>query len=94
MYTINVGKAFSIASFVFARGKRGRRHTFPHAHFIVRQFNSVSKGNSVKISFEMSEVARLRLNIRNLYSRFTGQTVARISTDMDRQIFLCGLNTV
>ena len=88
MYTINVGKAFSIASFVFARGKRGRRHTFPHAHFIVRQFNSV------KISFEMSEVARLRLNIRNLYSRFTGQTVARISTDMDRQIFLCGLNTV
>merc|ERR1712187_657997 len=86
--TINVGRAFSIASFVFARGRRGKRRVFPHARFIVRQFDSVSKGSSVEISFEVSEVARLRLNIRNLYSRFTGQTVARISADMDRGEFL------
>merc|ERR1712187_441738 len=88
VYTINVGKAFSIASFVFARGKRGKRHIFPHAHFIVRQLDSVSKGSSIEISFEMSEVSRLRLNIRNLYSRFTGQTVGRISADINRGEFL------
>ena len=84
VYTINIGNAFSIASFVVARGKIGKRYVFPHAYFIVRQINTVNQRGSKGIYFEISEIEHLIVNIRNLYSGFTGQTVKCISNDIDR----------
>merc|ERR1712187_809545 len=61
--TINVGRAFSIASFVFARGRRGKRRVFPHARFIVRQLDTTRQGGSRGICFEVSEIECLIVNI-------------------------------
>ena len=84
VYTINVGNAFSIASFVVARGKIGKRFVFPRAHFIVRQLNTTHQRGSRGIYLEISEIEHLIVNIRRLYSGFTGQTVKCISNDIDR----------
>ena len=84
VYTINVGNAFSIASFVVARGKIGKRFVFPRAHFIVRQLNTTHQRGSRGIYLEISEIEHLIANIRRLYSGFTGQTVKCSSNDIDR----------
>ena len=84
VYTINVGNAFSIASFVVARGKIGKRFVFPRAHFIVRRLNTTHQRGSRGIYFEISEIEPLIVNIRRLYSGFTGQTLKCISNDIDR----------
>merc|ERR1712187_583537 len=82
--TINVGSAFSIASFVVARGKVGKRFVFPRARFIVRQLDVAHQGGCRGICFEVSEIEYLIVTIRRLYARFTGQTVECISSDIDR----------
>ena len=81
---VNVGNAFSIASFVVARGKTGKRFVFPRAHFIVRQLNTTHQKGSRGTYFEIFEIEHLIVNIQRLYSGFTGQTVKCISTDLDR----------
>jgi ATP-dependent Clp protease protease subunit len=86
--TINVGTAASIASFVVAGGKRGKRLSLPHARFIIHQPEGGNKGQATEIFAEAEEVIRLRRSIGRLYSEFTGQPLSRVARDLDRDEFL------
>ena len=86
--TINVGTAASRASFVVARGKKGKRLALPHARFIIYQPERGSKGQATEIFAEAEEVIRLRQAIGRLYSEFTGKTLDQVALDLDRDEFL------
>jgi len=86
--TINVGIAASMASFVVAGGKQGKRLALPHARFIIHQPEGRSKGQATEVFAEAQEVIRLRRTIGQLYSQFTGQPLNRIAADLDRDEFL------
>lgn len=86
--TINVGTAASMASFIVAGGKRGKRLALPHARFIIHQPEGGSKGQATEVFAEAEEVIRLRRAIGRLYSEFTGQVLNRIAIDLDRDEFL------
>jgi ATP-dependent Clp protease protease subunit len=86
--TINVGIAASIASFVVAGGKQGKRLALPHSRFIIHQPEGRSKGQATEVFAEAQEVIRLRRTIGRLYSEFTSQPLAQIAADLDRDEFL------
>ena len=86
--TINVGTAASMASFVVASGKQGKRLALPHARFIIHQPEGGSKGQATEVFAEAEEVIRLRRALGRLYSEFTGQSLGRIAIDLDRDEFL------
>jgi ATP-dependent Clp protease protease subunit len=86
--TVNVGTAASRASFVVARGRKGKRLSLPHARFIIHQPEGGSKGQATEIFAEAEEVIRLRQAIGRLYSEFTGQSLNQIAVDLDRDEFL------
>ena len=86
--TINVGTAASMASFVVAGGKLGKRLALPHARFIIHQPEGGSKGQATEVFAEAEEVIRLRRAIGYLYSEFTGQSLSRVAVDLDRDEFL------
>ena len=86
--TINVGTAASMASFVVARGKRGKRLALPHARFIIHQPEGGSKGQATEVFAEAAEVIRIRRTIGRLYAKFTQQSLIRIAVDLDRDEFL------
>jgi len=86
--TINVGTAASIASFVVARGKQGKRISLPHARFMIHQPEGGNKGQATEVFAEAEEVIRLRRSIGRLYSKFTGQPLIRVAKDLDRDEFL------
>jgi ATP-dependent Clp protease protease subunit len=86
--TINVGLATSIATFVIARGKRGKRFSLPYARFMVHQSDEKSQGSATNIFSESKETIRLRRCISQLYVTFTEQLVSRIIIDLDRGEFL------
>jgi ATP-dependent Clp protease protease subunit len=85
--TINIGIAASIASFVVAGGKQGKRLALPHARFIIHQPEGGSKGQATEVFAEAQEVIRLRRTIGHIYSIFTGQSLNRIAADLDRDEF-------
>jgi ATP-dependent Clp protease protease subunit len=86
--TINVGTAASIASFVVASGRLGKRLALPHSRFIIHQPEGRSKGQATEVFAEAEEVIRLRRAIGRLYAEFTGQPLSRIAEDLDRDVFL------
>nr|BBI28723.1 proteolytic subunit 2 of clp protease [Dinophyceae sp. MRD-151] len=85
--TINVGTAASRASFVVARGKKGKRLALPHARFIIHQPEGGSKGQATEIFTEAEEIIRLRQAIGQLYSEFTGKSLDQVALDLDREEF-------
>lgn len=86
--TICVGTAASMASFVLTGGTKGKRLAFPHSRIMIHQPEGGSQGQATQILWESEEVLRIRRQVGQIYAERTGQTLVRISKDMDRDQFM------
>ena len=86
--TLCVGTAASMASFILAGGSRGKRIAFPHSRIMIHQPEGGSQGQASEVVSESEEVVRIRRQVGKIYSSRTGQSLARISKDMDRDQFM------
>ena len=83
-----MGTAASMASFILAGGSRGKRIAFPHSRIMIHQPEGGSQGQASEVVSESEEVVRIRRQVGKIYSSRTGQSLARISKDMDRDQFM------
>jgi ATP-dependent Clp protease protease subunit len=86
--TICVGTAASMASFVLAGGKKGKRIALPHSRIMIHQPEGGGQGQASEVLSESEEVIRLRQQVGKIYSERTNQSLNRISRDMDRDQFM------
>lgn len=86
--TICVGTAASMASFVLAGGTRGKRLALPHSRIMIHQPGGGSQGQTSLVLSEAEEMLRIRDEVVSIYADRTGQTLARISQDMNRDQFM------
>lgn len=86
--TLCVGTAASMASFVLAGGKFGKRIAFPHSRIMIHQPEGGSQGQASEVISESKEVIRIRRQVGQIYSDITGQNLIQISKDMDRDQFM------
>lgn len=86
--TICVGTAASMASFVLAGGQKGKRLALPHSRIMIHQPEGGSQGQASVVVSESEEVARIRAEVVEIYSERTGQTLERISRDMNRDQYM------
>lgn len=88
VHTICVGLAASMASFVLAGGTSGLRLGFPNSRIMIHQPLGGGRGQASDVVRETRELMRLRKQIGRIYSRITGNELAKISTDLDRDYYL------
>lgn len=86
--TICVGTSASMASFILAGGARGKRLGFPHSRMMIHQPEGGSQGQAAQVLWESEEVRRIRRQVGQIYAEQTGQSLKRISKDMDRDEFM------
>lgn len=86
--TLCVGTAASMASFILTGGSRGKRIAFPHSRIMIHQPEGGSQGQASEVVSESEEVVRIRRQVGKIYSSRTGQSLSRISKDMDRDQFM------
>lgn len=86
--TISAGTAASMASFVLAGGKKGKRIALPHSRIMIHQPEGGGQGQASEVLSESDEVIRLRQQVGKIYSERTNQSLNRISRDMDRDQFM------
>jgi len=86
--TICVGTAASMASFVLAGGTRGKRLALPHSRIMIHQPGGGSQGQTSLVLSEAEEMLRIRDEVVSIYADRTGQSLSRISQDMNRDQFL------
>ena len=86
--TIGIGFAASMASFILAGGERGSRIALPHCRIMIHQPQGGMEGQASEIALEKEEILRLRKLMGRLYVDLTGQPLAVIARDLDRDTYL------
>ena len=86
--TLCTGFAASMGSFLLAAGAIGKRFALPNARIMIHQPHGGSQGVAADIEIQAREVLYLRRRLNTIYAERTGQTLARIEKDSDRDNFM------
>ncbi|MCU0547485.1 MAG: ATP-dependent Clp protease proteolytic subunit [Oscillatoriaceae cyanobacterium Prado104] len=86
--TICVGMAASMGSFLLAAGSKGKRLALPHSRIMIHQPSGGTRGQATDIEIEAREIIRIRHQLNEIYADRTGQPLAKIEKDMDRDFFM------
>jgi ATP-dependent Clp protease protease subunit len=86
--TICVGQAASAAAVLLAAGAKGKRFALPHARILIHQPHGGAQGQAVDIEIQAKEIVRMRELLDQLLAHHTGQELAKIAHDTDRDFIM------
>jgi len=82
--TICVGQCASMGAVLLAAGHEGKRYALPNSRVLIHQPLGGTQGQATDIEIQTAEILRMRESLNGILSRHTGQTMARIKKDTDR----------
>lgn len=83
--TTCVGQAASMAAVLLAAGAPKKRFSLPHSRILIHQpLMSGLSGQATDIDIHAKEILRMRAVINQLLANHSGQSVATIATDTER----------
>ena len=86
--TICYGLAASMGAFLLAGGARGKRLALPNARIMIHQPLGGAQGQAVDIEIQAKEILYLKDTPNGLLAQHTGQDLAKVAEDTDRDYFL------
>jgi ATP-dependent Clp protease protease subunit len=86
--TICMGIAASMGAFLLSAGTKGKRMSLPNARIMIHQPLGGARGQAVDIEIQAKEILFLKRSLNNLLAEHTGQTLAKIEADTDRDFFM------
>ena len=86
--TICVGMAASMGAFLLAAGQKGKRYSLPNAEIMIHQPLGGVRGQAEDIKIHAEWILRTREKLNRILSSNTGQTLAKVSRDTDRDNFM------
>ncbi len=86
--TICIGQAASAAAVLLASGTPGKRYALPHARILIHQPHGGASGQAVDIELQAKEIVRMRELLDSILAFHTGQDVAKIKGDTDRDFIM------
>ena len=86
--TICMGQAASMGSFLLAAGTKGKRYALPHARVMIHQPLAGFQGQATDIDIHAREILKMRGTLNELLSKHTGQQIAKIKEDTERDYFM------
>jgi len=86
--TICVGQAASMGAFLLSAGAKGKRYSLPNSRIMIHQPSGGAQGQSTDIQIQAKEIQRLKDSLNQLLSKHTGQDVAKVEEDTERDNFM------
>jgi ATP-dependent Clp protease protease subunit len=86
--TLCLGQAASMGAVLVTAGQKGRRYALPHSRIMLHQPLGGAQGQAVDLDIQAREILRIREELNNIFVRHTGQKLARIEKDTDRDLFM------
>lgn len=86
--TICMGLAASMGAFLLASGSKGKRYCMPNAKVMIHQPLGTSGGKSTEMSIRIREMGYHKMKLNKIISRVTGQPLAKVEVDTDRDNFM------
>lgn len=86
--TYCIGQAVAMAALLLSAGTKGKRFALPHSRIMLHQPYGGIMGTSEDIALQAKEILELKKITAALLSRFTGQTIEKISEDSERDFYM------
>ncbi len=88
VHTVCVGLAASMAAWILAAGVPGFRKASPNAEVMLHQANGGVAGPTADVQIHARRMLRWQDRLTELMAEWTGQDVARVRLDLERDHFL------
>ena len=92
--TLCIGQAASMGAFLLAAGAKGKRFALPNSRVMIHQPMGGFQGQASDIEIHAREILYLRSRLNDLMAKHTGQQVAKLERDTDRDNFLSAEESV
>jgi len=86
--TICMGQAASMGAVLLAAGAEGKRSALKNSRVMIHQPLGGSQGQAAMIEIYTKEILGIRDRLYEILAKHTGQTVAKIAKDSDRDFFM------
>jgi ATP-dependent Clp protease protease subunit len=86
--TLCMGLAASMGSFLLMAGAKGKRLALPNAKVMIHQPSGGAQGQATDIEIHAREILKTREQLNRIYADRTGQTLEKITADMERDFFM------
>ena len=86
--TVCIGMAASMGAFLLAGGAKGKRFALPNAEVMIHQPLGGARGQATEIQIAAERILKLRDKLNHMLAENTGQDLARINVDTDRDNFM------
>jgi len=86
--TICTGLAASAAALLLTSGTKGKRFMLPHAEAMLHQVMGGAQGQATEIEISARHILSIKKKINKILAHHTGQTLAKIEKDTDRDFYL------
>lgn len=86
--TYGIGLQASMGAFLLSSGAKGKRHLLPSARVMIHQPSSGAKGVATDMEISLRETLRIKELLSDIMAKNTGQKLAKIKTDMERDFWM------
>ncbi|MDA9983141.1 ATP-dependent Clp endopeptidase proteolytic subunit ClpP [Gammaproteobacteria bacterium] len=88
--TVVIGQAASMGALILAGGAKDKRHALPHSRIMIHQPWGGFQGQATDIDIHAREILHIRDRLNHILVTHTGQDLATIATDTERDNFMGG----
>jgi ATP-dependent Clp protease protease subunit len=93
--TVCLGQAASAAAVLLAAGTKGKRLALPNSRILIHQpATEGGYGQSSDLEIQAREILRIRSLMEEMLANDTGQTVEKVSKDIERDKYLTAAEAV
>lgn len=85
---IGTGWVASAGALIYAAAERENRLSLPNTRFLLHQPSGGAGGSATEIEIHAREIIRMRERLNEIFARETGQTIERISSDLERDYWM------
>jgi len=88
--TICVGMAASGAALILGTGTKGKRLALPNSEILIHQVHAMGgiEGPAKDVEIAAREIIRLKNKLNEILAKHTGQTLAKVEKDADRDFYM------
>lgn len=86
--TVGIGLQASMGAFLLSSGTKGKRYLLPHAKVMIHQPSSGTRGKVSDMEIDLKETINLRKLLNEILAKNTGQKLAKVEKDVDRDYWM------
>jgi ATP-dependent Clp protease protease subunit len=92
--TYGIGLQASMGAFLLSSGAKGKRYLLPNARVMIHQPSSGTQGKVTDQEISLREAVRLKELLTDITAKNTGQKVAKVKADMERDFWMTAKEAV